>query len=66
MTDFLIRNHGSIVMVEPCTTEARAWVEEHVAIEPWAWLGNAFACEPRHLDNLLTGIIEAGFLPAEG
>lgn len=65
MTDFRIANHGSIVMVEPVTQPAKQWVEDNVQLEGWQWMGPAFSCDPRMVDNLVAGI-EADGLSVEG
>lgn len=59
--DVKVMNHGSVVMVEPVSKEAKAWVDENVGLEGWQWMGNAFAVEPRLLGNLLDGMREEGF-----
>lgn len=51
---------GSIVFVRPLTDAAREWVNEHVELESWQWMGGAFAVEPRMLEYLLDGMIEDG------
>ena len=48
-----IEDHGSVVLLRPQTSEARMWLEEHVASEPWQWFGGALACEPRYVDDVL-------------
>lgn len=60
--DVLVANHGSVVMVQPVTRRAQAWVEEHVALESWQWMGGAFAVEPRYLDNLVEGMAGDGLV----
>jgi hypothetical protein len=54
--DVHIHNNGSVVMVEPVTRRAVAWVATNVGLEDWQWFGGAFACEPRHVDNLVNGM----------
>ena len=58
MVDVLIRNEGSVVMVIPQTEEAKDWVEEHVMLESWQWIGGGFAVGPRYLEGLLEGMRE--------
>ncbi len=60
MTDISIANHGSVVMVHVNTPAAREWVEQNVHTEGWQWMGNAFAAEPRSVEDLTAGMIEAG------
>lgn len=54
--DVQVLNGGSVVMVKPVTQAAQEWVDEHVVLEDWQWMGGAFAVEPRYLDNLLVGM----------
>lgn len=57
----IVEHHGSVVVLELNTPEARVWVAEHVVIESWQWLGNyRFACEPRLAVPLLEGAIDEG------
>ena len=55
-------NHGSLILIAPLTDEAKAWVTEHVAVESWAWMGPAFACEPRYAGDLLAGAEADGLI----
>lgn len=59
--DFQVQNEGSVILVRPLTPEARAWVDEHVEVEDWAWLGTAFACDPRYVADLVALIGASGF-----
>lgn len=58
--DVIATSHGSIVAVCPVTPAAKEWVEEHVALESWQWMGNMFAVEPRYLEDLLMGMEQDG------
>lgn len=51
---FRLYNSGSVVMVEPVSAMARAFVTEYVDVKPYLWLGSRFACEPRLLDGLMS------------
>lgn len=59
--DVKVMNHGSVVMVEPVSDEAKTWVNENVGLEGWQWMGNSFAVEPRYLGDLLDGMRAEGF-----
>ncbi len=52
---FDIFDDGSVVLITPISEEAREWVAENMALEPWQWLGGGFACEPRMVGDLLEG-----------
>lgn len=58
--DVTVTDHASVVMVTPHTQKARDWVDEHIELESWSWMGNSFACEPRHVDRLVAGMREDG------
>jgi len=60
VSDFRIENHGSIVVVQPLTPEATAWVEENVPTEPWQWLGGGLCVEHRYAEAIVEGIGEDG------
>jgi len=55
-----IENHGSIVLIRPSDDVERDWLRENVSEESQWWSG-ALAVEPRYVDDLRTGLIEAGF-----
>ena len=62
MADVLIENHGSVALFTPMTLDAHRWIDEHVEIEPWQWIGGSIACEPGCLDQLIEGIQESGLV----
>lgn len=57
--DVSVAHHGTIAIVTPVTPAAIAWVEENVATDQW-WCGG-FAVEPRYLNDIISGLTEAGF-----
>lgn len=48
-------NHGSLILLTPETPEELEWVRVNVEVEPWAWLGGSFSCEPRFAGEILAG-----------
>ncbi len=58
--DVTVENHGSIVLLRPITSNARAWIDENVAWEQS--FGNAIVVEPRYVGDIVIGLIEAGFV----
>ncbi len=62
--DFRVQDHGSIVMLEPVSEEAKHFVQAFVSVPDYAWHGRAFAVEHRYADNLLSGIIGNGLIVA--
>jgi hypothetical protein len=50
----------NLAMVRCLTPAAREWVAANAEVEPWAWMGDAFACDPRMLEQLTAGMVESG------
>jgi hypothetical protein len=57
--DFEATYHGSIVTLAPLTADAIDWVHENLPPDVM-WIGGAVAIEPRYLDPIVVGILEAG------
>lgn len=60
--DFAVENHGTVVMVRVLSDAAREWVDAHVALDSWQWMGDAFACEPRMVASLVDGMLDDGLI----
>lgn len=56
--DFLIENHGSLVLFQPLTTAAREWWQANCA-DGQVW-GSAYVVEPRYAADIAEGAREAG------
>jgi hypothetical protein len=61
MTDVQIIDGGSIVQFIPETSAARQWFDENVQSESWQWMGTALCVEHRCAENLVQGLVDAGF-----
>jgi hypothetical protein len=61
MPDFLITDHGSIIMIAPVSDGALVWLDENVASEPWQWLGSALCVDHHCAGDLIDAIATAGF-----
>lgn len=59
--DFTTANHGTIVMLTPCTPDARDWVDENLPADVLT-LGEAIAIEPRYFNDIAEGIIADGLV----
>jgi hypothetical protein len=59
--DFIIENHGSIVLVEPVNDEAMEFASESLDIPDWAWMGPRFTVDHRMAGGLLEYLEEYGF-----
>jgi hypothetical protein len=60
--DITVDDHGSIFMFTPISKLAREWVEEHLRLEGWQWLGASFAVEHRFARSLAEGMAEDGLV----
>jgi hypothetical protein len=58
MDDFLVEDHGSILILQPLTAEANEWIEEYLD-NPETWAGGVVV-EPRYIDTLVEGILSGG------
>ena len=65
--DLVIEPRGSLVMFRPLTDAAREWIDEFVipaapAGDNVQWFGGALAVEPRYVDDLADGMVQAGLI----
>lgn len=60
MTDFLVRDCGSIVQIQPLTKGAFVWVESQLETEPWQWLGPTLNIDRRFAGDIIRGMKAAG------
>jgi hypothetical protein len=65
VTDIIIENHGSVVLVRPITNTGHKWIDEHVDSEGWQWFGDALAVEPRYVGGLVEGAVNDGLVCGE-
>ena len=47
----------------PLTPEAKQWIEENVNYESYQKLGDAVCIEHRYIADIVSGLLEAGYLP---
>jgi hypothetical protein len=59
--DFLVMDHGSIVVIRPLTDGALQWLDDNVAAESWQWLGGSLCVDRRYAAPLIAGIEADGF-----
>lgn len=62
--DFQVDDQGSLVLFEPVSQRAKAFVQAFVAVPDYAWLGRRFAVEHGCADDLLIGITGNGLTVA--
>jgi hypothetical protein len=58
--DFTVHNAGSVVAITPVSSGAKDWVEAHLPLEPYQWLGGAFVVDARYAFDILDGIVNDG------
>ena len=61
MSDFLIADHGTIILIAPLSEAARRWLDENVVSEPWQWLDGALCADHRLARDLVHEIAAADF-----
>jgi hypothetical protein len=59
MTDFRIADHGSLVILEPQTSAAKAWADEHFPEDAQNWCSGT-VIERRFFEDIYRGILEDG------
>ena len=57
MTDFLVTDHGSLVVITAMTDEAKAWVAEYLP-EDTPRYGGGYAVGARYWPDIYHGITE--------
>lgn len=56
--DVTVQNEGTILLVRPTTALAAQWLRDNT---DGTWFGASLAVEPRYLNDLVDGIVRAGF-----
>lgn len=65
MTDILVRNEGTILLIRPVTAAAREWIAENVATDAHARIGDGFVADHRPGWAILEGAHDAGLVLEE-
>jgi hypothetical protein len=60
--DFLLTRHGGLVICTPMQAEARQWLAEHAAAEPWQYYAGGLVVEPRYAADLVAGMEAEDFI----
>jgi hypothetical protein len=58
--DLVFENHLSIFLIRPVSFTGQSWLDENVGDEDTLTFGNAVVCEPRYVESILQGAIDAG------
>ncbi len=61
VSDVHVEDQGTVVLFALLTKAARDWVEEHVQLEGWQWMGRSgFGVDRRFADGLIDGMMGDG------
>jgi hypothetical protein len=58
--DLVFESHLSIFLIRPVSPTGQSWLDANVGNESTLTFGNAVVCEPRYVESILRGAIEAG------
>ncbi len=58
--DITFENHGSIVLIRGLSEAGQAWLDENVGDDETQYFGNAIAAEPRYVEAIMHGAVDAG------
>ena len=59
MTDFIVQDHGSLIILLPQTTPAKDWADEHFPDDAQNWC-NGTVIERRYFEDIYDGITADG------
>ena len=59
-TDLIFENHFSLFLIRPVSPAGQSWLDENVGDENTLTFGGAIVCEPRYVEAVAHGAIEAG------
>jgi hypothetical protein len=62
--DLRFENHFSLFLIRPLSQAGQQFLDENVGGEETLTSGNAVVCEPRYVEAILRGAIEAGLAVA--
>jgi hypothetical protein len=58
--DLIFENHFSIFVIRPVSPTGQSWLDENVGDENTQTFGGAIVCEPRYVEAIYHGAVEAG------
>lgn len=58
--DVTVQDAGSLVILYPQTTQAQAWMDEHLPDDVQTWGHNGVVVEPRYVSDIIDGMREDG------
>jgi hypothetical protein len=60
--DLVFENHGSLFLIRPVSQSGQLWLDENVGDENTLTFGGAIVCEPRYVEAIAQGAVEAGLV----
>jgi len=61
VADVSVSDEGTVVLFQVNTASAKAFVDEHVELAGWQWLGTrSFAVDSRYAADLIAGMQDHG------
>ena len=58
--DLIFENHFSLFLIRPVSPAGQTWLDENVGDENTLTFGGAIVCEPRYVEAIAHGAVEAG------
>jgi hypothetical protein len=58
--DLFFENHFSLFLIRCVSMTGQAWLDEYVGDENTLTFGGAVVCEPRFVEAIMQGAVEAG------
>lgn len=62
MADVAVSNEGTVVVIEPLTDAAQAWIEANVYAEAYQWMGRALVVDHRYAPAIVAAMQEDGLV----
>jgi hypothetical protein len=60
--DVQVSGGSGMFFFTPLTNRALRWIDKHVSLEPWQWIGGAFAVEGRECAQPLMAAMKRSHL----
>jgi hypothetical protein len=58
--DLVFENHLSLFLIRAVSFTGKSWLDKNVGEDGTLTFGNAVVCEPRYVESILRGAIDAG------
>lgn len=64
VVDLRFENNFSLFLIRPLTSAGQLWLDENVGSDETLTFGGAVVCEPRFVEPIFRGAVEAGLVCA--